>query len=56
MRITLRDIEQTNEPFRGSLWLPYRKTFPACRIDQQLPQFFRFLIRIDEELAVRRWR
>lgn len=36
---------------RGSLWLPRQETLTVCHVPLSDPQFFRFLIRIDEALA-----
>jgi len=36
---------------RGSLWFRRLETFPVCHAQLSNPQFFLFLIRIDDELA-----
>ena len=36
---------------RGSLRLPSQETVQVCHVQQQGPQFFHFLLRLDEELA-----
>ncbi len=36
---------------RGSLWLPSQETIQVCHVQRQVPPFFRFLIRLDEEPA-----